>query len=422
MRFARILRKIFGRELRSFQTPAIFKYIGPGFLVTVGFIDPGNWVANIAAGSNYGYTLLWMVTLSTVMLILIQHNAAHLGIATGLCLAEACAKYFRNGLNQILLLSAVGASISTALAEILGTAIGLNMLFGLPLTAGSLLTAGVVLIMLFTNSYRSLEAWILGFVGLIGIAFLVEVSLVHVGWGTAAKAWLVPAIPPGALPVVMGVLGAVVMPHNIFLHSEIIQNRKWNLQGEQAIKRQLKYEFTDTLLAMLAGWAINSAMILVAAAVFLAQGVRITELPQAAATLRPLVGDLAALIFALALLLSGFSSSITAGMAGGSIFAGMYLEPLNLADRHSRAGVLITVGGALLIIFFLEDAFQGILWSQIALSVQLPLTMFPLILLTSSPRVMGKFVNSLFDKITLWTISLVVTFLGIWLLMQIFGA
>ncbi len=419
LRLAPLWKKIFGRELPRFRAPAIFKYIGPGFLVTVGFIDPGNWVANIAAGSNYGYTLLWMVTLSTFMLILIQHNAAHLGIATGLCLAEACAKYFRRGIGAILLFSAMGASISTSLAEILGTAIGLSMLFGLPLPLGSLLTSAVVLTMLFTNSYRKLEAWILGFIGLIGLAFLAEISFVHVSWHTAARAWLLPAIPSGALPVVMGVLGAVVMPHNIFLHSEIIQSRKWNLQGEQTIKRQLKFEFADTLLAMLAGWAINSAMILVAAAVFFSQGIAITELPQAQATLRPLLGDMAAVIFALALLLSGFSSSITAGMAGGSIFAGIFSEPLNLADRHSRAGVLITVGGSLLIIFFLNDSFRGILWSQIALSVQLPFTMFPLIVLTSSVRVMGQFVNSLFDKILLWTISLLVTVLGIWLLAQI---
>jgi NRAMP (natural resistance-associated macrophage protein)-like metal ion transporter len=276
----------------------LFKYLGPGFLVTVGFIDPGNWAANVAAGSNYGYSLLWMVTLSTLMLILLQHNAAHLGIVTGLCLSEACAKYFGRGVSGWLLGSAVGASVSTALAEVLGTAIGLNMLFGLPLAAGAFLSSGLVLYMIFSNSYPRLEKWILGFVSLIGIAFLLELSMVKIPWSEAARAWVVPSLPAGSLPVVMSVLGAVVMPHNLFLHSEVIQSRQWNLQGEEVIQKQLKFEYADTLVAMLVGWAINSTMILVAASVFHTHGVVVTELPQAQATLKPLLGNAAAVIFA----------------------------------------------------------------------------------------------------------------------------
>jgi manganese transport protein len=361
----------------------IFKYIGPGFLVTVGFIDPGNWAANMAAGSTYGYSLLWVVTLSTLMLILLQHNAAHLGIVTGLCLSEACAKYLRRGTKQILLISAVGASISTALAEIFGAAIGLHMLFGLPLSVGAVLTCGLVLYMLFSNSYLRLEKWILGFVSLIGLAFLLELVLVKIPWAEAAHDWVVPSFPAGSIAIVMSILGAVVMPHNIFLHSEVIQSRQWNIRGEEVIQKQLKYEFVDTLSAMMVGWAINSAMILVAAAVFYTHGAVVTELPQAQATLKPLLGNAAAVIFALALLFSGFSSSITAGMAGGSIFAGIYQEPFNMADRHSRVGVYLTLFVALGIILFLRDPFQGLLWSQIILSIQLPFTVLPLILLTS---------------------------------------
>jgi len=408
-----------GKKATRIGNSELFKYLGPGFLVTVGFIDPGNWAANVAAGSNYGYTLLWMVTLSTLMLILLQHNAAHLGIVTGLCLSEACSKYFRSWVSKLVLFSAVGASISTALAEVLGTAIGLNMLFGLPLSVGSFLSCGLVLYMLFSNSYSSLEKWILGFISLIGLAFLLELSMVKIPWSEAARAWVIPSLPAGSLPIVMSVLGAVVMPHNIFLHSEVIQSRQLNLQGEEVIQKQLKFEFTDTLLAMLVGWAINSTMILVAASVFHTHGVVVTELPQAQATLKPLLGNAAAVIFALALLFSGFSSSLTAGMAGGSIFAGIFQKPFNSSDRHSRMGIYVTLFGALGIILFLQDPFQGLLWSQIILSIQLPLTMVPLIVLTSSSRVMGKYANTPGNQILLWTVAAVVVFLNVMLLIQI---
>lgn len=397
----------------------ILRYIGPGFLVTVGFIDPGNWAANIAAGSAYGYSLLWMVSLSTFMLIILQHNAAHLGIVTGLCLSEASSRFFNKSVSGFFLFTAMLAAVSTALAEILGAAIGLNMLFGLPLNIGGGLTAALTLYMILSNSYRKIEKWIIGFVSLIGLGFLFELGLVTLHWSSALKHWVVPSMPSGALPVVMSVLGAVVMPHNIFLHSEIIQSRQWNLKGETVINKQLRFEFMDTLTAMLIGWAINSAMILVAASVFHAKGLRVTDLSQAQETLKPLMGNAAAVVFALALLLAGFASSITCGMAGGSIFAGISGEPFDISDNHSRAGVIITLIGGLLVIFFLKDPFQGIIWSQIFLSIQLPLTVFGLISLTSSERVMGKFANSFTNKIILWVIAIIVSFLNLLLLVQI---
>jgi manganese transport protein len=394
------------------------KFVGPGLLVTVGFIDPGNWASNVAAGSNYGYYLLWMVTLSTVMLIFLQHNAAHLGIVTGLCLSEACAKFYPNWVSNLFLLSAVGAAIATALAEILGTAIGLNMLFGVPLTIGAILAALLVGYMLLF-SYRKLEKWIICFVSLIGLCFLFELTLVKIEWPTAIQSWFIPSLPSGSLPIVMSVLGAVVMPHNLFLHSEIIQSRQWNLQEEAVIRKQLKYEFMDTISAMCVGWAINSAMILVAASVFYSHGKIVDELPQAQATLRPLLGSAAAFVFALALLFAGISSSVTAAMAGGSIFAGMFRRPFDISENHSRIGVVLTLCGALLIIFFLKDPFQGLIWSQIVLSIQLPWTIFALIFLTFSTRVMGQFANSLGEKISLGIIAVTVSTLNILLFVQI---
>jgi manganese transport protein len=397
----------------------ILKYIGPGFLVTVGFIDPGNWAANVAAGSAYGYTLLWMVTLSTVMLIILQHNAAHLGIVSGLCLAEASTKFFGKWTGRILLTSSMLASVATALAEILGAAIGLNMLFRTPLVIGATLSAVLVVWMLLSNSYRKLEKWIIGFVSLIGLSFIFELVVVKLQWSEAFKGWLVPSIPSGSIPIIMSVLGAVVMPHNLYLHSEIIQSRQWNLEGEEVINKQLKFEFADTLTAMIIGWAINSAIILISASVFYSHGIVVTELSQAQATLKPLVGDAAAIIFALALILAGFSSSVTAAMAGGSIFAGIYQEPFDVSDSHSRMGILITIAGGLLLVFFISDPFQGLIWSQIALSIQLPWTIFSLIFLTSSPRVMGKYANTKLNKIHLWLIFAIVSFFNIMLLLQI---
>jgi manganese transport protein len=411
--------KWFGKHAPKLGGLEILKYIGPGFIVTVGFIDPGNWAANIAAGSTYGYSLLWMVSLSTFMLIILQHNAAHLGIVTGLCLSEASTKFFPKRVSGFFLSTAMLAAVSTALAEILGAAIGLNMLFGLPLNIGAGLTAASTLYMLLSNSYRRVERWIIGFVSLIGLGFLFELSLVTLHWKSVFTSWVIPSVPAGALPIVMSVLGAVVMPHNIFLHSEIIQSRQWNLSGEAMIKKQLGFEFTDTLTAMLIGWAINSAMILMAASVFYANGMRVTELSQAQETLRPLMGNAASVVFALALLLAGFSSSITAGMAGGSIFAGISGEPFDIADSHSRVGVLITLIGGLLAIFFLKDPFQGIIWSQILLSLQLPMTIFGLIALTSSEKVMGKFANPPGSKIALWLIAAIVSLLNSILIVQI---
>jgi manganese transport protein len=395
-----------------------FKYIGPGLLVTVGFIDPGNWASNMAAGSDYGYRLLWMVTLSTIMLIVLQHNAAHLGIVTGNCLSESAAIHLRPAVSSTILGTAMLAAVSTALAELLGGAIALNMLFQIPLKLGAVIVLIFVLLMIYTNSYKKLEKIIMGFVSLIGISFLIELCLVHVEWGKAAVSWVTPAFPSGSIPVIMSVLGAVVMPHNLYLHSEVIQSRQWNLQDETVIRKQLKYEFLDTLFSMTIGWAINSAMILVAAATFFSNGLHVSALDQAQQMLKPLLGNAASVIFALALLFSGISSSITSGMAGGSIFSGMYKEPYDIADTHTKTGVSITLVVAAILIFFIQDPFKGLIYSQMLLSVQLPISIFLQIYLTSSKKVMGSYANTKVSNIMLWVIGLIVTGLNIALLLS----
>lgn len=393
-----------------------FRYIGPGLLVTVGFIDPGNWASNFAAGSDYGYALLWVVTLSTVMLVILQHNVAHLGIVTGLCLSEAATKYAPRWISRPILGSAVLASVSTSLAEILGGAIALEMLFDIPVAVGAVLTAVLVVVMLFTNSYKRIERAVITFVSVIGLSFLYELFLVDIDWPEAAYAWVVPSVPEGSMLIIMSVLGAVVMPHNLFLHSEVVQSREYNKGDEVSVRRRLKYEFYDTLFSMGVGWAINSAMILLAATAFFAGGTPVEELQQTKSLLDPLLGNGAGLVFALALLMAGISSTVTSGMAAGSIFAGMFGESYHIKDIHSKVGILISLGVALVIILFISDPFQGLLISQMALSVQLPFTVFLQVGLTSSRKVMGQYVNSRWSSFLLYFIAAVVSVLNVMLL------
>ena len=385
-------------------------------MVTVGFIDPGNWASNFAAGSEFGYALLWVVTLSTIMLIVLQHNVAHLGIVTGLCLSEAATQYCPKWIARPVLGSAVLASISTSLAEILGGAIALQMLLDIPIVWGSILTTLFVIIMLFSNSYKKIERAIIAFVSVIGLSFLYELFLVDIDWPMAVRAWVVPSIPQGSMLIIMSVLGAVVMPHNLFLHSEVIQSHEYNKQDEGSIRKVLKYEFYDTLFSMIVGWAINSAMILLAAATFFKTNTQVEELQQAKSLLDPLLGNNAGLIFALALLMAGISSTITSGMAAGSIFAGIFGESYHIKDIHSRIGVLLSLGVALVIIFFIDNPFYGLIISQMILSIQLPFTVFLQVGLTSSKRVMGKYANSCWSSFVLYTIAIIVSVLNIMLL------
>ena len=409
----------------------LLKYIGPGLLVTVGFIDPGNWATNLAAGSEFGYALLWVVTFSSIMLIIIQHNVAHLGIVTGLCLSEATTQYLPKKLSLPILISAMMASISTSLAEILGGAIALKMLFSIPIKAGAVIVTLACLIMLLSNTYSKIERWIIMFVSIIGLSFLYELALVDVNWQEAAVGWIKPSFPDHSLLIVMSVLGAVVMPHNLFLHSEVIQSRKWNLEDKTVIHKQLKYEFYDTLLSMVIGWGINSAMIILAASTFFQEKIAVSELDQAQQLLVPLVGNNAqqllvplvgnnaGVIFAVALLMAGISSTITSGIAGASIFAGIFGEAYHHKDIHSKIGVLCSFLPALLLIFVVDDPFRGLILSQMVLSIQLPITIFTQVYLTSSKKVMGEFANSRLTNIVLLILGTIVSLLNLFLLAQL---
>lgn len=409
LRFSRL----FNREM--------LRYLGPGFLVTVGFIDPGNWATNIAGGSQFGYSLLWVITLSTLMLILLQHMAAHLGIVTGECLAEACRTYFSRKLNFLLGGSIMAACIATALAEFLGAAFGVSLILGWPLWISSLAAGFAVLALVAVQKYDQIEHLIIAFVSIIGFCYIFELWIVKPDWGAAARAAVVPELSSSTIFIAMGMLGAVVMPHNLYLHSEVIQKRNW-VATDPARKRQLlRYEFLDTLLAMGAGWLINCAMVVVAAAVFFRNGVTVTDILQAADTLRPLAGNLARTLFAVALLCAGISSSITACLAGGTVFTGFLGKEIDPQKVWFRAGVLVTAIPALIMVVLQRDAFKTLIWSQVVLSMQLPLTILPLIWLTRSRKVMGAYANGRTENALMYLAGTVVIVLNVLLLLDFFG-
>lgn len=418
LRIPKIFRKKSFSEAFNVE---LLKYLGPGFLVTVGFIDPGNWATNIAAGSEFNYKLLWVISLSTLMLIFLQHMSAHLGIVTGECLAEACRRWFPNWANVVFGGSIMLACMATALAEFLGAAIGFTILFGFPLWLSAIFSGVLILSLVTIQKYDQIEHLIISFVSIIGFCYLLEVFIVGPDWNAAIKASFTPSLSYTEVFIAMGMLGAVVMPHNIYLHSEVIQRRNWAATTDERKKQLLRYEFLDTLLAMGTGWLINSAMIVVAAAVFFRHSVIVTDVIQAADTLRPLAGNLAELLFAVALICAGISSSITACLTGGTVFSGFLGKEIDPQNSWFRAGVLISAVPAIILILFLKDTFSALIWSQVVLSIQLPLTIIPLILLTRSRRVMGAYANKRFENLLLYVCGAIIIFLNVLLLVSFFG-
>lgn len=399
----------------------IIGYLGPGFFVTVGFIDPGNWATNVAAGSYYGYKLLWVVVLGTAILILWQHMSAHLGVVTGKCLAESIRENVHKIPASIYGVTAMAAISATALAELLGAAIGLFILFRIPIVLGMAISAILSAAAIWFRHYSNLEKVIVALVSVVGVGYLAELYLVKPDWAATAYHLVVPELDSGSVLIAIGVLGAVVMPHNMYLHSEVIQNRHWQGKSEADTRRLLKYEFLDTLLAMLVGLAINAAMLIVSAAVFYKNGFRIDDLVDAAQTLRPLAGNLARLIFGVGLLLAGIASSVTAALSGGIAFTGFIGQPTATENKWFRFGVLLTLLPACLMILLINDTFKALIISQACLSIQLPLTMLPLFLLTNSKRVMGRYANGRIENGLMIVSGLIILALNLLLIYTVFG-
>jgi len=400
-------------KAKSFSLKTLFSFLGPGFLITVGFIDPGNWATNIEAGSRFGYELLWVVTLGTVMLILIQNMAARLGIATGKSLAVNICEYFPKHVAAFLGLSVVLACIATDVAELLGGGIGFTLLFGFPLWIGVLLTLLIEVFLLISQRYHKIEKIIVGFLGIITLCYLFELLIVHPDSSVIAPKLVVPAIGKNSIYVALAILGALVMPHNIFLHSNVIHSRRWGVSEEE--KRDLlRYEKIDTLFAMTLGWIVNSAMIIVAASVFFRNHIPVTTIEQASVTLKPLAGQFAGILFAIALVFSGISSSITVSMAEANIITGFLGKPEDPRTMLYRSALLVTAIPAVLIILFSVDTFRVLILSQVILSIQLPFTLIPLLILCRNSQVMGSFKSRTFEFAAASIISAIVIGLNIY--------
>lgn len=398
-------------------------FLGPAFLVSVGYMDPGNWATSIEAGSRYGYDLLWVITLASLVAILMQLLSAKLGIATGKNLAQMIRIQHPGKGGTFLLSSAALAMIATDLAEFLGVAVALNLLFDIPLVAAIFLTIFDVLLILWLErfGFRWVEMTIFAFVATIGLGYVVELWLVQPDWAEVAQALAVPndtILDTTALFIAMGILGATVMPHNLYLHSQQVTTRS-NLAGE-ALQRFYKMMKWDTILALTAAWVVNSAILIMASAAFHEKGLLITDIDEAYHTLGPLLGSSAALTFAIALLASGIASSATGTLAGQIVFESFFKKrPINILKIRVYIRLATMIPAAVAILLSAKPLSLLVL-SQVILSMQLPFAVIPLVMMTSNPELMGELVNQLSTKLMAWTATVIIVVLNLWLLGMLF--
>ncbi|HLJ86321.1 MAG TPA: Nramp family divalent metal transporter [Candidatus Angelobacter sp.] len=415
--------KIRIKTLPALKSREMWRYFGPAFVASVAYIDPGNFATNIEGGTRFGYSLLWVLLWSNIMAILIQYLSAKLGIATGKTLPQNCRAHFSRPVNFGLWIAAEISAIATDLAEFLGAALGFYLLFGWNMFASALVTAVLVFLMLAVELYgfRRLEQLVMVFVFLIAGCYAVEIFKVHPNWGSVAYHIAVPEIGSHSIYIAVGMLGATVMPHVIYLHSALVQARakedSFHCPTSQLIRKfkHLHYELVDVLVAMNGAWLINSAMIVMAAA-FYQSGQMVGSIEQAHLTLKPLLGGFSATAFALALLFSGLSSSTVGTMAGQVIIEGFLEIKFSVFLRR-----LITVVPALVVIGMKLDPLRILILSQVALSFTLPFALAPLILLTRRVSIMGDLVNSRRTNTLAYLVAGIIIALNFLLLYQKFG-
>jgi len=404
------------RLFKNSKLSNFIPFIGPAFVASVAYMDPGNFATNIAGGAQFNYTLLWVLLWSNVMAIVIQYLSAKLGIATGKTLPRNIRDRFSKPVTIGLWIIAELAAVATDLAEFLGAALGFHMLFGFPLFESALATGVLVFAILGIEKYgfRKLEYTIMTFVGGIGVAYLIEVFLAKPDWGNIALNTAIPSISSTSIYVAVGMLGATVMPHVIYLHSALVLNRF--KEKSHNPKKHLRFEKFDVLIAMNVAFFINAAMVVMAAAVFYSNGVPVASIEQAHETLAPLLGNFAAVVFAIALLLSGLASSTVGTMAGQVIIEGFLDIKFSIFLRR-----LVTMLPALVVIWFGLDPLQILILSQVALSFALPFAIVPLVMLTNDRKLMGAHANETKTKAAAWLIAAIVIFLNVLLLYQTFG-
>jgi manganese transport protein len=411
------------RWLPSFRSGEIWAYFGPAFVASIAYIDPGNFATNIQGGTEFGYDLLWVLLWSNAMAILIQFLSAKLGIATGQTLPQNCRRHFSRSMTYLLWVAAEMGAVATDLAEFLGAALGFYLLLHINLLLAAGLTAVCVFLILATELYgfRRLEQVIMAFVVGIGACYGIEIFLAKPEWGQVAHHVVIPHLSAASVYIAVGMLGATVMPHVVYLHSALVQHRvKENFKcptGEWLERlRHVRYEFIDVLAAMNGAWLVNSAMIIMAAAVFARSGRTVMSIEQAHETLRPLLGSLSATAFAVALLLSGLSSSTVGTMAGQVILEGFLEIKFPIFLRR-----LITMVPAVAVIAAGLDPLKILVLSQVVLSFALPFALVPLIALTRRKDVMADLTNSArTNALAYLTIAVVVALNGL-LLYQTFG-
>ena len=407
----------------------MFAYAGPGYLVSVGYMDPGNWATDIAGGSKFGYTLLTVILLSNLMAILLQSLCVRLGVATGRDLAQACRDYFNPKVSFCLWILCEIAIAACDLAELLGSAIALQLLFAIPLIWGVCITTLDVLALLFLQSkgFRYTEALVTMLVATIGICFTAEILFSQPDMGGILLGYLPKKeilLNPQMLYLAIGILGATVMPHNLYLHSSIVQTRDWQPTSEKRWEA-IKFGTIDSTFALTLALFINSAILIVSAATFHFSGNQnVAEIQDAYKLLSPLLGvSAASAIFGIALLASGQSSTLTATLAGQIVMEGFLQFRLPSWLRRLITRLLAIIPALITIIIFGEHSTSSlIVISQVILSLQLPFAVIPLVMFTSNRRLMGEFVNPLWLKSLAWLVAIIIVCLNTWLLVQsLFG-
>ena len=398
----------------------MFAFVGPAYLVSVGYMDPGNWATDIEGGARFGYMLIWILLASNLMAILLQTLSARLGIVTGYDLAQGCRREYPKRLNIFLWVLAEIAIAATDLAELLGTIIGLNLLFGLPLLWGAAITALDTFLLLAIQrlGMRRMEAFIITLIVTIGACFLVEIFLAKPDWHGILNGF-VPHFDPAALYITIGIIGATVMPHNLYLHSSLVQSR--SVSNTYTGKAEAgKFNLFDSAIALNAAFFVNAAILIMAAALFHSRGILVTEIQQAHKLLEPILGTtLAPAAFAIALIAAGQSSTLTGTLTGQIIMEGFLnirIRPWlrRLITRSLAllpAVVVIAISGS-------EGTYRLLILSQVVLSLQLPFAVIPLIHFTSDPGKMGRFANPVWVKVLAWLIATIIIALNLKLVLD----
>jgi manganese transport protein len=406
----------------------LLAFAGPGYLVCVGYMDPGNWATSLAGGSQFGYTLLSIILLSNMMAIVLQALAARLGIATGLDLAQACRAHYPRPVNFILFLACEAAIIACDLAEVIGTAIALKLLFGIPLVAGCVITAldAILILVLMQRGFRWLEAFVIALVVTIMGCFIYEMalagpSIADIGAGLSRSGEI--ASNSGMLYIAIGIIGATVMPHNLYLHSSIVQTRAYP-RTDDGRREAIKYATIDSTLALMLALFVNGAILVLAASVFHKTGrTDVIEIEQAYELLAPALGAaLAATLFGVALLASGLNSTVTATLAGQIVMEGfLHLRMKPWAQRLMTRSLAIIPVVIVASLYGDEGTARLLVLSQVILSMQLPFAVIPLVSFVSSKKTMGAFVISKKLAATAWGIAAIIVGLNAKLLFDTFA-